>query len=138
METQSILKTAKLILMISLILNIILVTTVVMQHKYITENMKDLKEFTLSETNIKDNHSGSKTVDPSPKIIESLDGISDKGKIKNLESQINDMQDWQDYLEEKLAKYEITSEERYYKLLKGNLSSRFEPFAEENNLSPAN
>lgn len=141
METQSASKTTQLILMISLILNIILVITVVMQYRHITEHMKDLKKATFSETSIKDNQSGLKTVDKLSKMTESPDSFSDKEEIKNLKSQIADMQAWQDYLEEKLAKYEITSEERFYSSIynssKSKNSSRFEPFFEENNISPA-
>lgn len=124
-------------MMISLIFNIILVITVVMQYRHITEQTKYLKKLTFSERSIKDNQSESKTVDPTSKITESRDSISDKEKIKNLKSQISDMQDWQDYLEKDLSKYETTREERYYNASKSIYSSRFEPFFDENNISPA-
>ncbi|MBN2435625.1 MAG: hypothetical protein JXK07_10210 [Spirochaetes bacterium] len=141
METQSVSKKAKLILPISLIFNIILVITVVIQYRRITEHRNDLKEVTFSEISIKNNKSESKTVDTSSIITGLPDSNSDKEIIKNLKSQIADMQDWQDYLEEKLAKYEMTSEEKFYNSIynasKSKNSSRFEPFFEENSISPA-
>jgi len=58
-------------------------------------------------------------------------------RINKLESKIADMKEWQDYLEEtidKENKKEEANNDRMYKAMKSSLSSRFESFAEENNL----
>ncbi len=59
-------------------------------------------------------------------------------KIKRLESRINDMQEWQDFLEGTLNKQDRKAQERdniIFNARKTFISSRLEPFAEHTNLS---
>lgn len=71
-------------------------------------------------------------VSPAQKIIY-------ENKIKKLESQINDMQAWQDYLEKTVQQQSKAEEERKTSLLnarKSYIATRLEPFTEQNNLPP--
>lgn len=64
----------------------------------------------------------------------------DKEKNKNLEAQIADMQDWQDYLEKSLKKYQTAEnkiDDLVYHETRKDISPYIEGFAEENNI-PSN
>lgn len=115
------------------IICVALIIIVLLQYRYNTELKSTPNKIALSEKF----QSGFKTVDPSSKMIGSPDSINDKAKIKKLETQIADMQDWQDYLEKSLKKYqteENKKEDLFYREYRDGYSRYIKGFAEENDL----
>ena len=121
-----------------------LIITVFVQYRQNTELKRELNKTTLSEESksgniIKEKPPGLKTVKPPLKISGiSEEDISDKEKIKRLESRIVDMQVWQDYLEESLEKQKQEDDkniEMQQSFTRSVISSRIDGFAEDAGLS---
>ncbi len=137
-------KKNRLIPVLLAIVFIALIGMNLLQYRQNTILKRELNAITLSEKDQsnnteKDNLSRVKPVNPTSKInLLAEDGISGEEKIKKLESQIADMQAWQDYLEESLEKYKQEEEwqnDTTKRLIKSIISSRVDGFAEEVNLS---
>lgn len=153
MENHSTDKKNHVIPIILGIVVVVLTITVIAQNRRITTLKKDVNDTTLSENTpsvLTDNISSEKNQLPE-------DVNTYKEKIKKLESRIKDMQAWQDYLEETLQKNEedtnfpppnrpignrfagfpprMRNDPAMSNIMRNVLSSRYNSFAEENNLS---
>ena len=128
METQTARNMNRLIPLMLGVICVVLIIIVLLQYRYNTELKKELNEITLSER-----------IQPELKATDlpsAVNNTPDK-KIKKLESQIADMQDWQDYLEKSLKKYqteEDKKEDLIYRETRDGYSRYIKGFAEENDL----
>ena len=144
MEKHSNSKMSIIMRLMIVILFLALVVTVLFQYRQNAELKRELNKTHYSLKSkpgniVKEKPPGIKSVKPPPDISGiSEEDMNDKEKIKKLESRIDDMQAWQDYLEEALVKQKqeedknIEMEQSFNKSI---ISSRIHGFTEEAGLS---
>ena len=144
MEKHSNSKMSNITRLLICVLFLVLIIIVLFQYRQNTELKKELYKTTHSEKSktkniLKEKLPGLKTVKPSSEISTiSEEDISDKEKIKKLESRLADMQAWQDYLEESLEKQKQENDkniEMEQSFNRSIISSRIDGFAEDAGLS---
>ena len=144
MEKQIATKKNHAIPIILVIIIVFLIIAVLFQNRHINRLDNESSTYTLAEkkkteleTEIIPSERNTDNISPEKNRSTETDNDG-QARIKKLEAKIDDMQAWQDYLEETIKKEEggeIAVNEKFRKERKQALSSIYDSFFEENNFS---